>query len=403
MSFLLKANSQSFSSEIDLPISKSIANRMLMLKALCKTEVDSIEEAPNDVHIFHKALITGKDEIDIQDAGTAMRFATAFYSLEKGSKKIFGTQRMHQRPIHPLVDALIEWGADIQYLEEEGYPPLEIRGQELHGGIIKIDAGISSQFISALLMIAPLCKSTCTIVLEGVQASRPYIDMTIKMMQLFGVEVDQYKNEFKIFPAKYKDFNLKIEKDWSAASFYYLLCALSKECVFHFPGLVSDSIQGDKSLKDIFRPLGVSTMEEKGVLYIKKMADREGHIDVIDFSNHPDLFLPVITAYAGLGKDIQFEGLYNLHLKESNRLEAMIYNLKQINAILSISGNTGSLITSVLPERASFRSFDDHRIAMSMAMMSVVLKEVELDQIDVVAKSFPNFWKEMKALEFDIE
>ncbi len=388
---------------VKLPVSKSILNRVLMLKFLSGTKEIAIDdELPRDVILFRRGLSSDKWNLDFRDAGTAMRFSTAFYAVTKGERILSGTPRMHMRLIRPLVKALNEWGANIQYLKTAGYPPLRIIGKKLKGGKVKIDSEVSSQFVSALLMVAPLCKNECIIEMKTNPVSMPYIDMTIKLMSNFGVEVHQSGLTYRIQPAKYRDAEIKVEKDWSAASFFYLHCLLSENVGLNFEGLSLRSIQGDTLVKNFFSLLGVSTEEKKGSIHILRKESFTEMPQEMDFSDCPDLFIPISVACVGLGINMKFTGLFNLHLKESNRLEAMKYNFSLLNARLDIKGSTATLKTSTLPLKASFKSFDDHRIIMSLTMLSNVMEEVEIDDVHAVNKSFPQFWQDMERFGFEV-
>ena len=390
-------------STIQLPVSKSVFNRYLALSYLAGAPIPDVSsDYPNDVRLMHSLLQFSGEKLTARDAGTVMRFGLAICSVTKGVRILKGSERMHMRPISLLVDALRQLGADIEYIEKENYPPLRISGRKLFGGRVEIDASVSSQFISALLMIAPTCENTVELFLSGTSVSSPYIDMTRSMMERFNVTCRQDGNVFKIEPQTYTFHELSSVLDWSAASFFYEFLALSEKGGLFFPGLFRTGLQGDEQVSKLFEPLGIETVETNGGMRIVKRNGVSKKVNA-DFIRVPDLVQPFVCTCFGMGIELHLTGLHNLHLKESDRLQAMISNLEKLGAELSFNGSNGmlknsknQLVTNELD------AFDDHRMAMSLAPLCLKFGKLKIDGAQSISKSFPNFWNELKTLGFRI-
>ena len=383
---------------IDLESSKSISNRLLIIKKLCKTkfEIQNLSKA-KDTKILNKILddFETKKEINCEDAGTALRFAIAFLASKKGSWIISGSKRMHERPVKHLIDCLVELGAEINYLEKEGFPPIEIKSKKLKSKKLSLPGDISSQFISALLMVAPTIENGLTLEITSKVLSKPYITLTLDLMSEFGIEYTWENNLIKVEQQNYLAKNIKVENDWSAASFWYSFLALSKSGEIKIPDLYANSIQGDSVLPSIYSKLGVKTEfnEDSIVLYETKNIAKEIELDL---SNHPDLALPIIVTCCGLGIKAHLMGLESLKIKESNRLESIKKELRKFNISCEIDSSSIKIKESqnIVKPKSTIECHNDHRIAMSIAPLSMKVGSIKFDNKNVVNKSYPKFWED---------
>lgn len=379
------------SGEIDLPISKSIANRYLILAALAGQEFSLADNLPEDVEILSSALNSDTSEINVGMAGAAMRFLTAFYAVQDGKTVVLtGADRMKQRPIGILADTLNELGAEIEYLEEDGFPPLKINGKKLNGGEVNMSSSVSSQFISALMMIGSLMKDGLRINLKGKVLSRPYIELTADCMRECGAEVNMNENVISIESSSYEISELTIESDWSAASYFYALAAARPNSKILLKGLKLDSAQGDSILADWFTEIGVASVQkEKGV---EIESGNEIRLpQEIDFTNNPDLAQTFAFLAVTLGQGLKLTGLDNLRLKETDRVEALKTEIEKLGASAIVDGNSIIVSGSVFAKEAHISTYNDHRMAMSASVLSSVIP-TDIENPDVVAKSFPGFW-----------
>jgi 3-phosphoshikimate 1-carboxyvinyltransferase len=415
---------------ISLPTSKSISNRALILQAIRNRNIrlDNLSEA-DDTVIMQDALKQTQGEINVKNAGTCMRFLTAYFAAKPGMN-VFLTcdPRMELRPMHLLVDALTQVGADIRYLKKEGFPPLQIKGKQLEGGSVQVDASVSSQFISALMMIAPLCIKGLTIELTGTISSQPYIDMTAQMMKQFGFTVEPDYTVIRIpyqpdVPSTDSLNSYTIESDWSAAGYWYEMAALSKEAEVLLTGLKLDSLQGDRGVVDIMEGLGViSEQVSLGVLMKKGDEERaessgkflnykgtKGHKgNTIDLVNMPDLAPALVVTAAGLKRGIVLTGLQNLVIKESNRLLALSTELRKCGFDIVDTPDTLSIIKksslSPIPYSLSpISTYGDHRMAMAFAPLALVFPDITIEDTEVVAKSYPRFWDDLQKVGFNLK
>ena len=383
---------------IGLESSKSISNRLLIIKELCKTKFE-IQNLSNskDTKILNELLDSFKTRKDIncEDAGTALRFAVAFLTTKKGTWKVLGSKRMHERPIKPLIDCLIELGAEIKYLEKEGFPPIEIKSKKLKSKKLSLSGDISSQFISALLLVAPTIENGLILEITSKVLSKPYIDMTLDLMRQFGIEHSWENKLIKVEQQNYLAKNIKIENDWSAASFWYSFLALSKSGEIKIPNLYAKSLQGDSVLSSIYLKLGIKTEfnENSIVLYKTKNIAKEIELDL---SNHPDLALPIIITCCGLGIKAHLMGLESLKIKESNRLECIKKELEKFNVICSISDSSIKIKKNqkIVQPKSIIECHNDHRIAMSIAPLCMKVDSIKFDNKEVVNKSYPKFWED---------
>lgn len=379
---------------ITLPLSKSISNRVLLINSLAEKPAKVEYAVCDDSNSMLAAINSSSDYINIGAAGTAMRFLTAFFATQTGrTVTLDGSERMRQRPIAPLVDALRCIGADIQYTENEGFPPLKIAGKTLHGGDVTINAGISSQFISALMMIAPAMEKNLTIHLAGEQTSRPYIEMTAEIMKKCGAEVIMNEKDIIIGTKKYVPENITIEADWSAASYWYEIAALTRKNV-HISSLTHDSLQGDSGIKEIFEKLGVSTVfNADGSADLVPGEPKVSHLE-IDLGGMPDTAQTFAVTLCMQGISYKISGLGTLPRKETNRLAALVAELHKTGFVLKTE-NADTLIwdgTKTTPNGEPIKTYKDHRMAMSFAPAVFTLGQLKIEDITVVSKSYPNFW-----------
>lgn len=392
---------------VELPASKSITNRALMLKALSSSKTDLRNLAICDDSKSMQAALASRDSLkNIGAAGTAMRFLTAYYALQEGQEvTLTGSERMKNRPIALLVNALREIGADINYLEKESYPPLQIRGKTLEGGEIHIDGSISSQYLSALLMIAPLCRKGLVLHIDGKINSRPYIAMTLSLMKAFGVDT-QWDGACIRVPAKAYSApeTYHIEYDWSAASYWFEMVALSPHAKVLLKGMQSHSIQGDARVLDWFSQLGVKAEFLPEGLLLRSNPETSLAPFVEDFSQQPDLAQTFVVTCALQGRHFALSGLESLRIKETDRMAALVNEMRKLGFVLQVEGNTLSWggERSEPQEEPRIETYEDHRMAMAFA--PAVLKWKGEKQIiilnpKVVSKSYPAFFDQFFNIE----
>lgn len=409
MNYLIKAP-EKLHIEIHLPASKSISNRALILNALCSRpkEIKNISVC-DDTDVMIKALQDENSEINIGAAGTAMRFLTAYLSVKKGSRTITGTERMKNRPIKLLVEALQSLGAQIEYIEKEGFPPLHIKGQTLAGGDVSLDGSVSSQYISALLMIAPLMTNGMRLHLRGNIISRPYINLTIQLMRKFGVVVFEEGQSLTIPPQQYSPVeNFTVEADWSAASYWYEMIALCRHenASVSLPGLLPDSLQGDISIVELFDKLGVkTTFTLSGVTLTKKKREINPPL-TFDFVSMPDMAQTAVVTCVMLGIPFKFTGLQSLKIKETDRLDALQNELGKLG--YPLTGYDGKTLqwngerSNAVPSPV-IATYEDHRMAMAFAPVSTCRKEgIRIADPMVVSKSYPSYWNDLEKTGFSI-
>ncbi len=397
MKYILRAKTHSLRGSIELPGSKSISNRILIIQALAKRpfELHSLSKA-DDTRVLTQALERNDIITDVGPAGTAMRFLTAYYAGQPGEKVLTGSDRMKQRPIAILVDALNALGAKITYLEKEGYPPLHIEGRRLHGGSITVNGKVSSQFITALMLIGPTLPQPLEINIEGDPLSRPYILMTQSLMEQCGAQVSIEGNCIRIMPGRYRSSTFTIERDWSAAAFWMSFGLLARKTDVLLKGLSDESLQGDRAAVELFEALGLACSFEEGGLRLRK-PEQVPSTSSWNFRNHPDLVQPAAFALAGAGKAFKLDGLDNLRLKETDRIQAISQELSKFKCSVSTSGNSMELSGSPLHQpHEPLSAYDDHRMVMAMAPLSMCFSELIIENPMVVAKSYPGFWKQVE-------
>ncbi len=393
--------SKKINSKINLPASKSISNRALVIQALCKEsfKIHNLSVA-EDTQLMLNALNNSGKTIDIDHAGTCMRFLTAYFIATQQNKIISGSNRMKQRPIEILVDALKSIGAEINYLESEGFPPIEIISSKISGNKISLPANVSSQYISALLLIAPILPNGLQINFETEKVSEAYIDMTLKMLNYFGVKYLQNSSSITISKQYYSAKEFSVESDWSAASYWYSFLAFSDiGSKITLLGLHKDSLQGDLVVKDIYKDFGVETKFIADGVMIEKVNNNCPEEFEYDFSNCPDLAQTLAVTSAILCKKSLLKGLKTLNIKESKRVIALENELKKIGLITHATSETLEIINNgILPPTIPFETYNDHRMAMCLAPLSFTFNEIEIKNPEVVNKSYPNFWEDINLL-----
>ena len=385
---------------VALESSKSISNRLLIIKQLSKSKIEIQNlSTSNDTKILSKILneYQTKKNIYCQNAGTALRFVVAFLAAKEGIWKVSGSKRMHERPIKPLIDCLAELGTEIKYLEKKGFPPIEIRSKKLKSKKLSLPGDISSQFISALLLVAPTIENGLNLEITSKILSKPYINMTLDLMNEFGIEYSWKNNLIKVQEQSYLGKSIHVENDWSAASFWYSFLALSKSGEIKIPNLYANSIQGDSILSIIYSKLGIKTEFNEDSIILSKTKNTAKEIE-LDLSNHPDLALPIIVTCAGLGTKAHLMGLESLKIKESNRLECIKTELEKFNVISYVSDSSIKIIENqkILQPISIIECHDDHRIPMSIAPLIMKVDSIKFTDKEVVNKSYPKFWQDLR-------
>ena len=400
---------------IQLPASKSISNRALIIYALSggRNLPENLSDC-DDTEVIIEALRYMPDEININAAGTAMRFMTAYLSVMRGTHVITGTERMQHRPIAILVDALLKLGAQIEYVGQEGFPPLKITGKKLQGGLLTIPGNVSSQYISALLMIGPMLEEGLTLQLTGDIISRPYIDLTLWMMGEFGAEAKwSSADTITVAHKPYKSRDYYIESDWSGASYWYEMVALSKDrdAEVKLTGLMDGSMQGDSTTRYIFSLLGVKTTfetQQKGIpqmVTLKKNGRGVGKLEY-DFVNAPDLAQTFVVTCAALGIPFHFKGLSTLKIKETDRIAALKTEMLKLGFVIHDVNDSELYWDGERCEpnlEAGIDTYEDHRMALAFAPFAMRQEGLIINNPQVVTKSYPKFWDDLKLVGFNIE
>ena len=342
-------------------------------------------------------------EIDCEDAGTVARFLLTYLASREGVWVMTGAERMRQRPMKPLVDALRQLGADIVCLGREGFLPLQVTGKPLEGGTAEIDVSQSSQFVSSLVLAAPLWECGLTLSLKGEAVSVPYLEMTLSMMRLFGAEAQKNGSVISIRPQPYRSVPFVVSADWSGAAPWYELVALSEEGSILLKGLRQDGLQGDRKLTEMFEPLGVETFfQPEGARLVKAVAIGDGSSQLsFDVTDTPDLFPAILATCVALHRSAVFYGIRNLMLKESNRVDSMISELSKIYTFINIINDNSLVIEKSLIRNdfvngkdICFSTYQDHRVLMALAPLSAKTGLLSFDFPEVVSKSYPSFWLE---------
>lgn len=388
--------------EFKVPSSKSISNRLLIIKYLSqsKEKINNLSLA-DDTSLMEELLLQIEERPDeiifCNNAGSVTRFLISLLSLKKGNWTIDGDRNMRERPIKPLIDVLKELGAEINYIQENDKLPIKIISKELIGGkTINIDSSLSSQFISSILLISPYIKQGLEIELKDEIASKPYIDMTISLMKLFGSKIKTQNNKIKISYSPYSFKEIFVENDWSSACFAYEKISILKEGELFINNLYSNSLQIDSIAKEYFSLLGVETkFKNNGVelSYNNKLISKENELE-FDIKPSPDIFPSLVIASLFSEKKVIFKGIKSLEYKESNRIQSMLEGLREIGANVDLKDNKFIInsFSKQVNEDIIIKTYNDHRIAMAFAIASLKLPNIKIDNKECVSKSFPMFW-----------
>jgi len=421
---ILTKKTKTVSGTVQLTGSKSECNRALIIEALSngKVKVENISDAADTVTLcevlsLKSKVLSQKSDIDsglktqdlrlinIGPAGTAMRFLTAYFTLKDDEVILTGSERMKQRPIGILVDALRQLGASIEYDEKDGFPPLKIKGGfEQKTNKISIKGNISSQYITALLLIASQLPLGLELHIEGDLTSRPYVEMTLAMLQQAGIQHQWNGNIISIAHQDFTPTVLPVEPDWSAASYWYAIAALADEADLFLPGLTQYSLQGDSVITELMANFGITSQFKNGGVHLQK-ENKPLARKIFDLKECPDLAQTIIVVCAALGHEAKFTGLETLKIKETDRVKALQNELAKIGVKLIEKGQVYKLDCSekLMPERIFINTYEDHRMAMAFAPLALLIPEVEIEDAQVVEKSYPAFWKDLEKVGFEVK
>lgn len=403
---LSSPNDKKIQKAIAITGSKSETNRSLLLQALFPNiKIENLSNS-DDGEVMQKGLAKSSGEVDIHHAGTAMRFLTGYFASQEGKQvTLTGSQRMQERPIKVLVEALQSLGADIEYEKETGYPPLRITGKKLEKSQVSLPANISSQYISALLLIAPSLENGLELELIGKITSVPYIKMTLALLEQIGVQTSFEGNKIKVAPQKaVEDTILVVESDWSSASYFYSIVALCEVGTeIQLSSYKQDSLQGDSVLADIYKDFGVETVFFNNTILLKKTVEVQSDYLEYDLSNAPDIAQTIAVTCLGLGVGCHLTGLHTLPIKETDRLAALQTELGKFGATVDIDSESLTLTAQKqLNSEVTVDTYNDHRMAMAFGPLALKAAFI-VNDAEVVSKSYPDFWKDLKTLGFGIE
>ena len=408
MKYLVSKSDKTLKGSIVLPGSKSVANRALVIHALSYSPypIENLSDS-DDTRVMEKVFNSNTNQFDIGHAGTALRFLTAFLSQIVGEWTLTGSDRMKQRPIGILVDALNKLGAKIEYLENDGFPPLKIFGSHLKGCVLELDGSVSSQYISALLMIAPTLEGGLTLRLKNKITSRPYIEMTLKLMEQFGVQSVWKGNEISIAEQTYKARPFSVEADWSGASYWYEMAVFADDVDVELIGLTTESLQGDAQIAKWFQELGIDTVAtEKGSRLVKNGKPLPRNLN-LNFIENPDVAQTFAVLCVMKHIPFHFTGLETLKIKETNRIAALQDELAKFGARITEPAHgelkwdgTFPLEKQTVPE---IETYHDHRMALAFAPACQIYGPVAILDPMVITKSYPGYWDDLKRVGFEVK
>lgn len=391
--------------KIKITGSKSETNRLLFLQSLFPNFKIQNKSNSDDSSIMQAALKSTSDFIDINHAGTAMRFLTSYFSQLEGREVILtGSERMQQRPIKILVDALRSLGASIEYEKKQGYPPLRIKGKKLDGGTISLPADISSQYISSLIMLGAVLKAGIELNLKGTITSMPYINMTLDLLKRLGIKTEFKGHRILVKnTSKSKNTIQVVESDWSSASYFFSIAALSDKAKIYLSNYKSNSLQGDSILRIIYKQLGVNSYFEGNNLILEKENISSPKSIKWDLSNAPDIAQTIAVSCYGLGVACDLEGLHTLKIKETDRLVALDTELSKLGAKISVTDKSLHLASDQdFQKGITISTYNDHRMAMAFAPLALKIP-LSVKKAEVVSKSYPSFWEDLNSLNFKID
>ncbi|WP_339920655.1 3-phosphoshikimate 1-carboxyvinyltransferase [uncultured Flavobacterium sp.] len=404
MNLLLQTTHSNLQAQIAVTGSKSETNRLLLLKALFPAITLANTSNSDDSEVMEKALIGKEEIVDIHHAGTAMRFLTAFFAVNEGREVVLtGSQRMKERPIKVLVEALEQLGAVISYEKEVGYPPIRIKGQKITSSKVNIPANVSSQYISALMLVAPKLENGIEINLVGEITSVPYIKMTLALLNDLDIKTSFEGNVIKVFPkATVEPKEMTVESDWSSASYFFSLVALSETASITLSSYKETSLQGDSALVEIYKQMGVDSRFENNSLTLTKDINFKPETLNLELNNTPDIAQTIVVTCLGLGIGCHLTGLHTLKIKETDRLEALRIELTKLGANISVTNDSLTLIASnTINPNIKIATYNDHRMAMAFAPLALKVPII-IENGEVVSKSYPDFWEDLKSLGFNI-
>ncbi|WP_452231950.1 3-phosphoshikimate 1-carboxyvinyltransferase [Lacinutrix sp. MEBiC02595] len=406
MNVHLQKSSIAKQSTIQVTGSKSESNRLLLLQALYPNlEINNVSNS-DDSKVMQKALLALENVIDIHHAGTAMRFLTAYFSIQNNREVILtGSKRMQERPIAILVDALSQLGVSISYEKNDGYPPIKIKGKQIAKNKVTLKANVSSQYISALLLIAPKLENGLELTLDGEITSVPYINMTLSLLNDIGVETSFENNIIKVNPqSEIKKQQLTIESDWSSASYYYSIVAMSAVGTeITLASYKENSLQGDAALAKIYKQFGVETTFENHSIRLQKVTTVPPEtVIVLDLKNAPDIAQTIAVTCFGLGIACDLKGLHTLKIKETDRLVALKTEIEKLGGKVTITNKTLQLeVSTIMNKDVKIATYQDHRMAMAFAPLALKTSII-IEEAFVVSKSYPTFWEDLKGIGFKL-
>jgi 3-phosphoshikimate 1-carboxyvinyltransferase len=402
MNLLTQTTQHDLEAQIAITGSKSETNRLLLLQALYPNITLENTSNSDDSEVMQKAL-SGNDKIvDIHHAGTAMRFLTAYFAVNEGREVVLtGSPRMQERPIKVLVEALEQLGAQITYEKEVGYPPIRIKGQKITAHKVSIPANVSSQYISALLLVAPKLENGIELTLVGEITSVPYIKMTLALLNDLNVQTSFTGNVITVHPKKEVENKvMTVESDWSSASYFFSLAALARTATISLTSYKETSLQGDSALVDIYKQMGVSSHFEGNKITLIKQNDFVYTDLNLELNNTPDIAQTIVVTCLGLGIGCHLTGLHTLKIKETDRLEALRIELTKLGADISVTNDSLTLVaTKNINQDVNIATYNDHRMAMAFAPLGLKVPII-IDNAEVVSKSYPDFWTDLKKLGF---
>ncbi len=411
MNLLLKTNSPFtiHNSQLNITGSKSETNRLLLLQALFPNITLENTSNSDDSEVMQKALVTNNQQpttnnqiIDIHHAGTAMRFLTAYFAVNEGREVVLtGSQRMTERPIKVLVEALQQLGAQISYENQKGYPPIRIKGQKITANKVSIPANVSSQYISALLLVAPKLQNGIELTLVGEITSIPYIKMTLALLNDLDIQTSFEGNLIKVYPKQEVESKvMTVESDWSSASYFFSLAALSNEASISLTSYKETSLQGDSALVQLYSEMGIESKFENNQLTLTKKSNFTPKEVTFDLNNTPDIAQTIVVTCLGLGIGCHLTGLHTLKIKETDRLEALRIELTKLGANISVTNDSLTLVASTaINHNVKIATYNDHRMAMAFAPLALKVPII-IENAEVVSKSYPDFWVDLAGLGF---
>jgi 3-phosphoshikimate 1-carboxyvinyltransferase len=403
MNLLLQTTHSNLKAQIAVTGSKSETNRLLLLQALFPAITLANTSNSDDSEVMEKALMGKEEIVDIHHAGTAMRFLTAFFAVNEGREVVLtGSPRMQERPIKVLVEALQQLGAIISYEKEAGYPPIRIKGQKITASNVNIPANVSSQYISALMLVAPKLENGIEINLVGEITSVPYIKMTLALLNDLDIKTSFEGNVIKVYPkTAVETKEMTVESDWSSASYFFSVVALSETAAISLSSYKKTSLQGDSALVEIYKQMGVDSRFENNSLTLTKDINFKPETLKLELNNTPDIAQTIVVTCLGLGIGCHLTGLHTLKIKETDRLEALRIELTKLGANISVTNDSLTLIASnTINPNIKIATYNDHRMAMAFAPLALKVPII-IENAEVVSKSYPDFWEDLRSLGFN--